>query len=152
MNNFVMPHISISAIIPTVPPTVVPQVNSRRIVINETESATLSFKINSAAPPVMVNNIRWFYSADFAPTLFANGFNFKEITNLANRTSISTLIFSSDRLNLTIGNIVQARVDDEETDQGRYFLQATNEAGVGSCYIDVVVFGKYCQNFFMILS
>ena len=96
---------------------------------------------------MIVNNIRWFYSADFTP-LFANGFEFEEITSLANRTSVSTLMFSSDRLSLTIGNIVQARTEGEETDQGRYFLEATNEAGVSSSYIDVVVFGKYCQQCF----
>ena len=124
---------------------VIPLVINQRIITNETESATLSFTIDRAAPPVMVNNIRWFYSADFAPALFFSGFEYEEITNLANRTSVSTLIFSSDRLSLTIGNIVQARVEGEETDQGRYFLEATNEAGVGSSYIDVIVFGKNCQ-------
>ena len=95
----------------------------------------------------MVNNIRWFYSADFAPSLFANGFNFEEITSLTNQTSESTLTFSSDRLRLTIGNIVQAITEGEETDAGRYFLEATNEAGVGSTYIDLIVFGKYCRCF-----
>ena len=141
-----MPSISISTIILAVPPEVVPLVNGQMTATNATETTTLSFKINSAAPPVMVNNIRWFYSANFAPTLFANGFEFEEITSLANRTSVSILIFSSDRLSLTIVHIVQARVPGEETDQGRYFLQATNEAGVGSSYIDV---GEFCQNIFI---
>ena len=91
----------------------------------------------------MVNNIRWFYSANFAPSLFANGFEFQEITNRSSRTSMSTLTFSNNRLSLTIRNIVQARAEGEETDQGRYFLEATNEAGVGSSYIDLTVFGKH---------
>ena len=89
----------------------------------------------------MFANIRWFYSPDFVE-LFTDSFQFQEITNLVNRTSVSTLMFSSDRLSLTIGNIVQARVEGEETDQGRYFLEATNEAGVNSSYIDLTVFGK----------
>ena len=101
----------------------------------------LSFRIDSAVPPVMVTNIRWFYSAGFVDT---DSNDFKEITNLATRTSVSTLTFSDDRLNLTIGHIVQARTEGEESDQGRYFLQATNEAGSGSSYIDLIVFGKVC--------
>ena len=98
----------------------------------------------------MVTNIRWFYSADFAPSLSADGYEFQEITNLANRTSRSTLKFSDDRLNLTIRNIVQARAEGEETDQGRYFLQATNEAGINSEYIDITVFGKLSKSHFII--
>ena len=129
-----------------VPPTVIPQKKNQTITTNETESATLIFEIVNAAPPVKDFNIHWFYSADFAPTLFANDFTFEEITSLTNRTSASTLTFSSDRLSLTIANIVQARAEGEETDEGRYFLEATNEAGVDSSYIDVIVFGKFVQS------
>ena len=37
----------------------------------------------------------------------------------------------------------------EQTDAGRYILEATNEAGVDSSYIDVVVSGIrfYCVQF-----
>ena len=135
-----------------VPPIVIPLTTDQRITTNETESVTLVFQINKAAPPVMVSSIRWFYSADFALSLFAAGFNSEEITNLANRTNESTLTFSSDRLSLTIGNIVQARTEGEETDEGRYFLEATNEAGVGSSYIDVIVFGMFYRTHLLILS
>ena len=91
----------------------------------------------------MVTNIRWFYSADFAPSLFTNGYYFEEITSISSRQKLpSILLFSEDRLSLTIWNIVQARVEGEETDQGRYFLLATNEAGVGSSYIDMIIPGE----------
>ena len=112
------------------------------MIANESTSAVLSFRIDNAAPPVNTLNIRWFYSPNLPPTLFAEG-NFQEITNLMNRTSKSTLEFTNGFLNLTIGNIVQARPGNPETDAGRYFLEATNEAGVDSSYIDLVVFGKY---------
>ena len=59
-----------------------------------------------------------------------------------NRTSESTLEFTNGFLSLTIDNIVQARPGNPETDTGRYFLEATNEAGVDSSYIDLVLFGK----------
>ncbi len=126
----------------TVPPEVTSLAVNQRITVNESESATLSFSIEKASPVVMVSNIRWYYSANFALPLLASGFEFQEITNLTNRTSKSNLTFSSDRLSLTIGNIVQARIPGEETDAGRYFLQATNEAGSDNSYIDIAVNGK----------
>ncbi len=69
-----------------------------------------------------------------------------EITGLTNRTSVSTLTYSSfqnNEISLTASNIVQA-VDTQqpETDQGRYFLVASNPAGRNVDYIDIVVFGK----------
>ena len=108
---------------------------------NETESATLSFRIDNAAPPVMVNNIRWFYSSDFAPSFDFDG---SEITDLMKRPGLaSAYSFSNDRLMLNITNIVQARRLGEPTDAGRYFLVATNEAGVSYSYIDLIVFGEF---------
>ncbi len=126
----------------TVPPEVTSLAVNQRITANESESATLSFSIEKASPVVMVSNIRWYYSANFSFPLLASGFEFQEITSLTNRTSKSNLTFSSDRLSLTIRNIVQARIPGEETDAGRYFLQATNEAGSDNSYIDIVVNGK----------
>ena len=131
----------------SVPPDVVSLVSNQRTIANETGFATLKFEIFNAAPPVIVSNIRWFYSANFAPSLFANGFEFEEITSLTNQTSGSMLTFSSNLLTLTIENIVQARSEGEKTDEGRYFLEATNEAGVGSSYIDLIVVGKYLSPF-----
>ena len=120
----------------------VPLDSDQRVIANESDAAVLSFQIVNAAPPVSTSNIRWFYSPNQPPTLFAEEFEFQEITNLMNRTRESTLSFSTDVLTLTIGNIVQARPGNPETDTGRYFLEATNEAGVDSSYIDLVVFGK----------
>ena len=126
----------------TVPPEVTSLDANQRITATESESATLSFSIEKASPVVMVSNIRWYYSANFALSLLASGSEFQEITSLTNRTSKSNLTFSSDRLSLTIDNIVQARMAGEETDAGRYFVQATNEAGSDNSYIDIVVNGK----------
>ncbi len=124
----------------TVPPNVISLAVNQRITANESQSATLSFSIENASPVVMVSNIRWYYSADFV--LFASGSEFQDITSLPSRTSKSTLTFSSDRLSLTIDNIVQARMAGEKTDAGRYFLQATNEAGSDNSYIDIFVNGR----------
>ena len=112
---------------------------------NETGSATLSFRIDSAAPPVLLQGLQWFYVANFRiEDLFAG----KEITNLTNRTTESTLTFSEFAsmryISLTVSNIVQQRVGiGGETDEGRYFLVATNPAGVTFSYIDLLVYGKY---------
>ena len=127
----------------TVPPEVTSSAVNQRITANESGSATFSFSIENTSPVVMVSNIRWYYSVDFALSLFASGSAFQEITSLPNRTSKSTLNFSSDHLTLTIDNIVQARMAGEETDAGRYFLQATNEAGSDNSYIDIVVNGRF---------
>ena len=121
----------------------VPLDSGQRVIANESTSAVLSFRIDNAAPPVSTSNIRWFYSPNLPPTLFAEGqYEFQEITYLMNRTSESTLEFTNGFLSLTIDNIVQARPGNPETDAGRYFLEATNEAGVDSSYINLFVFGK----------
>ena len=125
-----------------VPPKVVPLDSDQRVIANESTSAVIGFRIDNAAPPVSTSNIRWFYSPNLPQTLFAEGNDFQEITNLMNRTSESTLEFTNGFLSLTIDNIVQARPGNPETDTGRYFLEATNEAGVDSSYINLVVFGK----------
>ncbi len=115
---------------------------NQRVTATESESAILNFRIENASPVVMVSNIRWYYSANFASSLFASGSEFQDITSLSSRTSKSTLTFSNNRLGLTTDNIVQARMAGDETDAGRYFLQATNEAGDDNSYIDIVVEGK----------
>jgi len=117
---------------------VVPVVGS--VIGNETMSVTLQFRIDNAVPPVMFSGLRGFYSATASNNI--SDPNVMEITDLSNRTTESRLVpsFSSDGLffNLTVENIVQARVDGEETDAGRYFLQATNPAGVSSAFIDLI--------------
>ena len=124
----------------SVPPEVIPLGNSQRITAIEANSATLDFRIDRAFPPVKFFNIHWFYS---------NSSTREEITSLTNRPGLSSnYTFSNDRLSLTVANIVQAREGGDLTDAGRYTLEATNEAGVGSSYIDIAVFGKcMCTNF-----
>ena len=94
--------------------------------------------ISRADPLVMTGDIRWFYSRNFSVSPFSQS---DDITNLPNRTQQSTYMFSMDLFSLTISNIVQARVVGEETDAGRYFLVATNPAGVNYSYYDLVVNG-----------
>ena len=117
----------------------------RQIIGNETESATFSFRIDNAGPPVLLQGLRWFYAANFR---INDPFAGQEITNLTNRTTESKLTFSDftdmQYINLTVSNIVQQRTGiGGETDEGRYFLVATNPAGVNFNYIDLLVYGKY---------
>ena len=116
-----------------VPPVVVAVVSS--VVGNESENATLQFRIDNAEPRVRLSGLRWFFSDDL-----------EEITNLTSRTGSSRLVtsFSSDGLyfNITIVNILQEHRDGEVTNEGRYFLLATNAAGSSKTFIDLEVYGK----------
>ena len=129
----------------SVPPIVVSLASGQQIIGNETESATLSFRIDNAGPPVLLQGLRWFYAANFR---INNPFAGQEITNLVNRTTESKLTFSDytnmHYINLTVSNIVQQREGvGGETDEGRYFLVAANPAGINFNYIDFLVYGKY---------
>ena len=101
---------------------------------------TLTFSITRAIPSVMVGDIQWIYSPDFSERPF-DRVGDMDITNFTNRTIKSTYTFTPDLLSLTIDNIAQARRAGEQTDRGRYFLVATNPAGNGSSYIDLLVAG-----------
>ena len=59
------------------PPEIIPLVSNQKLLANETEPAGFSFRIDSAVPPVMVTNIHWFYSADFAHSLLTDGYVFE---------------------------------------------------------------------------
>ena len=127
-----------------VSPIVVPLAPGRQVIGNETGSVTLSFRIDNAAPLVLLQGLRWFYVADFGNDPYAG----EEITNLTNRTTESMLTFSnfSDMryISLTVSNIVQRRSGiGGKTDEGRYFLVAANPAGVNFNHIDLLVYGKY---------
>ena len=122
----------------------VPLAPGQEVIGNGTGSVTLSFRIDNAAPPVLLEGLRWFYTPDLR---IDNPFAGQEITNLMNRTTISTLTFSSftdmHYINLTVSNIVQQQMRiGGETDEGRYFLVASNPAGVCFNYIDLLVYGK----------
>ena len=111
------------------------------VITNRGEVAMLSFTIRDAIPPVMIEDIRWIYSSSFSLTPFDN--SNMDITNLSSRILASAYVFSNDQLilNLTISNITQALQANDSTDTGRYFLVATNPAGVTFSYIDLVVSG-----------
>ena len=102
------------------------------VIGNESENATLQFRIDDAEPRVKLSGLRWFYSYDL-----------EEITS---RTGSSRLVtsFSSDGVyfNITIVNILQERRDGEVTDEGRYFLLASNAAGSSMAFVDLEVYGK----------
>ena len=120
----------------------VPLAPGQQVIESESDSATLSFRIDEAAPPVLLQDLRWFYVANFSSDPFAG----QEITNLTNRTAVSTLTFSDFvdmcYINLTVSNITQRQGGiGGETDEGRCFLVATNPAGVRFSYIDLLVFG-----------
>ena len=122
----------------------VPLDADQEVIGNETENATLSFRIDSAAPPVPLQDLWWFYTPDLS---INDPFAGQEITNLTSRTTVSRLTFSEftdmQYINLTVSNIVQQRSGiGGETDKGRYFLVATNPAGETFSYIDLLVYGK----------
>ena len=132
----------------SVPPVVVPLAPGRQVIGNETGSVTLSFRIDDAAPSVLLQDLRWLYAANFS----SNPSVRQEITNLTSRTTVSRLTFSEFTnmryINLTISNITQRRSGiGRETDEGRYFLFASNPAGMHFSYIDLVVFGKYMYRY-----
>ena len=115
----------------------------QRVVGNESESAILSFRIEDAAPPVVISDIRWYYTANTVsgePDFTSN--YFLDITNSLSRTSKSMLTYSGDLLTPNVSNIMQARVAGDDTDAGRYFLRASNPAGEDSNFVDLVVFGE----------
>ena len=124
-----------------VPPTVSPADGSFQVIANEGDAVSLTFMISRATPPVQTNNIMWFYSPDFSQTPY-NGMT-QDIIDMSNRISGSSFTFSNDRLSLAISNIVQARRVGEDTDEGRYFLVATNPAGGGFSYIDLVLNSQF---------
>ena len=128
-------------LIDTVPPVVVPLASGKQVVGKEGQSAVLMFRVDNAAPPVELEGLRWIYSTDASPE------DGMDITGLQNRTTLSMLSFSGfpDQryINLTVSNLQQGRFEGEdETDEGRYFLEATNPAGVHYDYIDVIIEGK----------
>ena len=113
-------------------------------------NATLQFRIDSADPRVLLSGLRWFYSEQLVNSISQQE-TVEEITNRTNRTSESELVtsFSSDGVyfNITVVNIAQERLGGEETDRGRYFLQATNPAGSSVAFIALEVYGTLmnCQ-------
>ena len=115
----------------------------KEVIGNESMNATLQFRIHNADPRVMLSGLRWFYSS----SLFGDISDGVEITNMTTRTTDSRLAtsFSSDGtyFNITVVNIVQERMVGALTDEGRYFLQATNPAGVSVDFIDLLVYGKH---------
>ena len=118
---------------------VVPLAPNQRVTTNVSESATLSFRIDNAAPPVLTSDICWYYTGR-GPSIDLDFGDFLDITNLTNRTSHSTLTYSEDLLTLEIGNTLNVG---GETDAGRYFLRVFNPAGESSSHIDLVILGKF---------
>ena len=131
----------------------VPLAPGQQVIGNETGSVTLSFRIDSAAPPVLLQDLLWFYVANFRTD---DPYAGEEITNLMNRTTESMLTFSNFTdmryISLTVSNIVQQREGiGGETDEGRYFLVATNPAGITFSYIDLLVYGEYIASYIIVV-
>ena len=102
---------------------------AEEVVVLEGGSATLQFSIESAYPPVQLSDIRWY----FQPT----GANYSiDITQQATLPgSSSTLVYSNDRLSLTIGQITRQA-------NGSFTLSATNSAGTTSNSTNLIVEGE----------
>ena len=125
-----------------VPPVVMALADRREVIGNETDSVTLAFRINNAAPLVALADLTWYYSTDLGE--LPQG---EDITGLMNRTSQSMLTFSeftgNTMISLTVSNLVRDVAGQGETDEGRYFLVARNPAGISFDYIDLIIFGKW---------
>ena len=91
----------------------------------EGQSVTLLFNITEADPPVRVENIRW----QFSDILMSNPLD------ITNTSKLDHYQLSDDRRALTVHQINTAR-------QGLYTLFATNEAGVRSSSIRLVLEGE----------
>ena len=125
----------------SVPPTVEPANGQFLITANQGETVTLSFVISRATPAVETPNIMWFYSPNFVSDPISE--MVVDITNEPNRMIGSSFAFTGDLLSLTVSNIVQALRVGDDTDEGRYFLVATNPAGTNFSYIDIIVNGMF---------
>ena len=116
---------------------------NRSLVVIEKQNVTISFLVEQAIPPVQPWNLQWLYSSFFNSTS-PNG---DSITNVTNRTLTSSFSFSafvnSTSISLTITNVQLGGATGGPTDDGRYFLVATNPAGSSFDYVDLVVEGKW---------
>ena len=124
--------VSLLSYVSAVPPVVRSSDGDQMITTSLGTTATLTFIISDAVPPVQSSQIQWIYSSAFSPTP-SDGSNV-DITGLTSLNSSSQFTFSNNLLTLTINNIVPA-------DEGRYFLTTTTVAGVAYSYIDVIVQG-----------
>ena len=114
---------------------------STPLVAVEGGNVTISFVVKDAIPPVQPRNLMWFYSSSFLPTP-DGGVN---ITNTTGRTQISSFSFSAfanSTVSLTITNIVVRGPGGGQSDEGRYFLVASNPAGFSFGFVDVRVQGR----------
>ena len=115
------------------------------VIGNETASAVLNFRIEQAAPLVLLQGLRWFYSPS-RDTTCCEGL--EEITGLPNRTTLSRFTFSEFNgtdVSLTVSNLVLGGSGSNtpgEADSGNYFLLVENPAGSNFAFITLIVFGK----------
>ena len=113
------------------------------LVAVEGGDVTISFQVFDAIPPVLPWDLQWLYFSSFPPTPYGGGG--EDITNVSNRTLTSSFSFSafvnSTSISLTISNVLLQGSLGGLTDEGRYFLVATNPAGSSFDYADVTVQG-----------
>ena len=105
-------------------PLVIP--TGTTVVAFRDRSTTLEFVINSASPDVTPDNIEWTFEPNQEQTLDVNS------------AVDSRYQFSQDRRSLNISSL-------RRNDSGLYTLIATNEAGVDSATIELIVEGKSSQ-------
>ena len=146
--SIIILHMHAHMVIMQVPPSVCPTGGLAEVIANRGEVTTLSFTIKDATPPVMTEGIRWIYSPSFSLAPFND--TTLDITNLSTLpTTGSDFVFSDDQLNLTISNVVEdLQAGDNITDAGRYFLVATNAAGVAFSYIDLIITSQFLHFLF----
>ena len=124
----------------TVPPNVMAAV-SKSLTPIVGGKITISFLVEQAIPSVNPWNLQWLYSSFFNST---QPFG-EDITNATNRTVTSSFSFSafinSSSISLTISNVLLNSPTGGPIDEGRYYLVATNPAGVSFDFVDLLVVG-----------
>ena len=122
------------------------------VIGNETARAVLNFRIEQAAPLVLLQGLRWFYSPS-TDTACCEGL--EEITGLTNRTTLSRFTFSEfngTEVSLTVSNLVgSGSITPGESDMGNYFLLVENPVGSNFAFITLIVFGEPIYNACVIL-
>ncbi len=111
---------------------IVPVDGDHHIISIENSPTTIQFLINEAAPDVIANDIHWIYSEAFTVGPYDDG-------NIDITHSDTIYSYSANNRQLTISAI-------NEDNEGRYFIIASNPAGVEYSHIDIIVHGQYRYN------
>lgn len=105
----------------------------RHIISVEATSTDLHFIIDDAIPDVSPDGISWYFSTSFTELSPDDA---SDITDITGDKAPSRYTYSADARSLTISNMNQ-------TDEGRFYIVASNPAGIDFNHIDIIVYGSF---------